>query len=437
MSTSEPSSRWSRLLHHSDDPLFVLNARRRLLYANPAWERWAEVSLGDVRGQTCRSSAAPPVDRHTALLGLLAPTKEALAGRASHIRRRGLAAMATWVDIHFFPVAKDGGVSIIVGRIAPALTAAASKGPPLPEKIVQLRERAAREHRLELWDSDVPAVQRAVAQARLASHSNVSVLLQGPPGSGREWLARAIHQLGPRREEFFACLDAERLPPQLLADLMLQSTSRLNLGAVLVRHPDRLRPDLQERLAELLAEGRFGPRLFVSVADGAEAERLAPQLTAQVGTLTIRVPALGDRRRDWPQLVAELLHRAGVAAKKPHLALSPEADQALRLGEWPGQIRQVAETLRTAALHAAGESIELADLPFAFRGEPPPLEPKLPLDELLANAERRLIQLALEQARQNKSKAASLLGIWRARLLRRMEQLGIADTEPPQGAADA
>jgi len=61
----------------------------------------------------------------------------------------------------------------------------------------------------------------------------------------------------------------------------------------------------------------------------------------------------------------------------------------------------------------------------------------MPLDDLLQNAERRIVLLALEQTRYNKSKAAQLLGIWRARLLRRMEQLGIADAESPGERADA
>ena len=81
--------------------------------------------------------------------------------------------------------------------------------------------------------------------------------------------------------------------------------------------------------------------------------------------------------------------------------------------------------------------IELGDLPFSLREERAPAEPKLNLDELLEKTERNLIRLALEHARGNKSKAAQLLGVWRARLLRRMEQLGINDAEPPGGADDA
>lgn len=81
--------------------------------------------------------------------------------------------------------------------------------------------------------------------------------------------------------------------------------------------------------------------------------------------------------------------------------------------------------LRGAAGHARGERLELADLPFFLRSGPMPAEKKLPLDELLEQAERRLILLALRQARGNRTRAAEILGIWRPRLLRRLDHFGI------------
>jgi len=418
------SPRWSRLLSQADDRLFVLNARRKILYVNPAWERWAGLAFHDVRGLSCRPSSAK-TDDAAAILNRLAPTKEALAGSPSRVRRRGASPHEPWIDVHFFPCSKDGKVSAILGRVDVVAVIASKTAPPLPEKIVQLRERATRFYRLELWESSIPAVQRVVAQARLASQTAVPVLLQGPIGAGKEWLARTIHHLGPRREEFFACLDARQLPPAMIADLLLQSTARLRLGAILIRHPGSLRPEIQTRLTELLAREEFGPRLFISVADNTEANTIVPELLARVSVLTISPPSLQERRADWSGFLPEMLARAAAAAKKSHAALSPEAEQALRGHSWPSNFRELDQTLRDALLHAPAERIELADLPFELRNVPLAAEPKLPLDELLEGAERRLIKLALEQTGNNKSKAAQLLGIWRPRLLRRMEQLGI------------
>jgi PAS domain S-box-containing protein len=426
------SPRWSRLLSQTDDRFFVLNARRKILYVNPAWERWAGLTLPDVRGLSCRPSSAKSDDA-AAILNLFSPTKEALAGLPSRVRRRGAAPHEPWIDVHFFPCSKDGKVSVILGRVDVVGVIASKTAPPLPEKIVQLRERATRLYRLELWESGIPAVQRVVAQARLASQNTAPILLQGPVGAGKEWLARTIHHLGPRREEFFAGLDAQRLPPALIADFLLQSTARLRLGAMLIRHPGSLRPEIQSRLSELLAAEEFGPRLFISVADPGEANTMIPELLARVSVQTILAPALHERRADWSGFLPEMLARAAATAKKSHATVSPEAEQALRGHSWPGNFRELDQTLRDALLHAPAERIELADLPFELRNVPLAAEPKLPLDELLEGAERRLIKLALEQAGDNKSKAAQLLGIWRPRLLRRMEQLGFDSGQSTDG----
>jgi DNA-binding NtrC family response regulator len=96
--------------------------------------------------------------------------------------------------------------------------------------------------------------------------------------------------------------------------------------------------------------------------------------------------------------------------------------------------------LRTARLRASGERIDAAHLPAYIRqavrlDRMPDAVPDrvVPLDKVLEEAERRLIQWALRQAQGNKSKAAELLAIWRARLLRRMEALEIQDGEASPG----
>lgn len=421
-----PTPRWSRLLHQADDSIFVLNSRRRLLYANPAWEKWAGLSFASVRGRSCRSSTEIPI------LSLLAPSKEALAGAMSRVRRR--LPNAAWCDIHFFPVRKEGRIVALVGRIDAATVAVSSTAPPLPEKLIQLREQSLQSYRLELWESRVPAVNRVVAQARLAVQIATPIMLQGPTGCGKEWLARTIHHLSRRHEEFFASFDAAKLPSALIADLLLSASTRMRLGGILLRNPASLRADLQIKLAELLAAETFGPRLFISVKDAAEATQLTPELLSAVSILTLVIPSLKERLEDWPRFVAELLPRVAAATKKYHPSISPQADEALRAYPWPGNFRELDDTLRDALAHAAGDRIEIADLPFLVRNTPIPPEPKLPLDSLLENAERRLIKLALEQAKNNKSKAAEILGVWRPRLLRRMEQLGI---EGPGEDADA
>ena len=116
--------------------------------------------------------------------------------------------------------------------------------------------------------------------------------------------------------------------------------------------------------------------------------------------------------------------------------VAPEALAMLQRYPWPGNLRELRAALASSLAHAGGEEITDADLPESLRlpqrvaesstqNEPQPI----PLEKLLQEAERRMIQLALHRAAGNKTRAAELLGIWRQRLLRRMQALGIEDPE--------
>jgi DNA-binding NtrC family response regulator len=121
--------------------------------------------------------------------------------------------------------------------------------------------------------------------------------------------------------------------------------------------------------------------------------------------------------------------------------MTPAFLQFLESYEWPGNLDELQETLGEAHSRCRKEELDVGDIPPALRAAaeraviPPAAEPKpLPLDQLLADAERRLIQLALSQARGNLSKAAARLAISRPRLYRRMHQLGLveaAQAPPP------
>src|SRR5262249_55836092 len=140
----------------------------------------------------------------------------------------------------------------ILGKITPlpAMLAAAA---PLPERLVALRDRQADMYRLDAMARDVPAMRRVLEQARLASQTRMPVTLVGEAGTGKPWLARAIHQAGPGRERCFARLDSSGVPPALLAELLLEPRNRrLALGTIYLRVPAELPRELQDRLAQLL-----------------------------------------------------------------------------------------------------------------------------------------------------------------------------------------
>ena len=437
---ADPSSadlRWQTYLRHAQEPLFVLNRRRRLLYANRAWEQCTGLTLAAVRGRPCRPRRSSDTEADEAPLPTFAPPPEALAGATCRARRRALDPAGGWWQFDFFPMRGPDGLLGILGKITPlpempAVTA------PLPDRLFALRDRHAEAFRLDELSTELPAMRRVVQQARLAATLRLPVALIGESGTGKQWLARAIHQADPARDRCFARIDAQALPAALIADLLLGPRSqRLVLGTVYVRQAEELPRELQERLVVHLhaADETGGARLILGYrgdpAAAVQAGKLLADLHCAASTLTIHLPPLRERLADLDGLVRTFLGRARMwqdeGATLP-AGFSPEATVALRSYPWPGNLRELYEVVRGAAGRAKGERIELADLPFFLRSGPMPAAKKLPLDTLLEQAERRIILMALRQAGGNRSQAADILGIWRPRLLRRLEHFGIDTT---------
>src|SRR5207248_4611636 len=97
--------------------------------------------------------------------------------------------------------------------------------PPLPEKLIALRERSAARYGFDQLASNLPAFQRVIEQVHLASQTDVPVLLVGEPGTGKQWGARTIPHQGTTRAGRFAGLDCARLPPALLSAVLLRENS--------------------------------------------------------------------------------------------------------------------------------------------------------------------------------------------------------------------
>ena len=193
--------------------------------------------------------------------------------------------------------------------------------------------------------------------------------------------------------------------------------------------------DLQERLAESLnAPVRLLATTALDPANAFESEQLRPELYFALTTLVVRLDPLRERRNELPALAQNLLERANQRGGKQKSGFSPEALSALMTYDWPGNLRELARVIDHA--HSQGEEALVAvdDFPASIRGNlgggyPPPCQqnPVKPLDELLTEVERRLIETAMRQARGNKSRAAELLAISRPRLYRRIKELGLPD----------
>jgi DNA-binding NtrC family response regulator len=307
-----------------------------------------------------------------------------------------------------------------------------------------------RRFRLDRLGDGTPTQDLLAEQVRLASQCRANVLLLGEPGTGKQWLARTIHYQSTARDLAFAVVDCRRLPPAALQAVLLGEGGLLNradVGAVYFREPALLPRDVQVRLCEVLADpSPTLPRLMagtsIDLAEEVRANRMVEEWRCALGVLAIEVPPLRKRLTELPWFVEQFLERIGwlpaqetTAGDESRLpTLTPPAWDCLRSYPWPGNLRELFRVLASAHHHGAADRIDLPDLPGYVRTAVrldqtpgPDAEPSLPLPQLLEQVERRLIQIALQRTRGNKSRAAELLSLPRPRLLRRMAALGIQE----------
>jgi DNA-binding NtrC family response regulator len=360
----------------------------------------------------------------------MAPPPEVDQGHPAQVHRQlSLAGEPAWWQLDFFPLGAGDRLLGILGKITPLERMVTAAAPPVSEKLLALRQRHLQRFRLEEVVGEAPATLRLRAQIRLAAQTRLPVLLVGAPGTGKHWAARAIHQQGPWRPQTFANLDCGRLPPQVLGTLLFATAP---FAFIYLQNLTAMPLDLQERLRQRLETGEELPWKLCAGTPDLPAEALAKgqllhELYCWLSTLVIHMPTLQERMEDFERWALHLLPRASRATDRQVRGLNPEAVEILRSHAWPGNLEELYQVLVGACLRAKREQLEPSDLPFYLRHAPLPTEKPLALDAILEEVERRLIVQALRLARNNKSRAAELLTIWRGRLVRRIESLNIPD----------
>jgi transcriptional regulator with AAA-type ATPase domain len=446
--------RWQALFQRVDEPLFVLNRRRAILFVNHAWQRLTGLSDVEARQVVCRrrrpASVADSI--HDVLAHLLCPPAEVLHGQSARVRRvlPGQGAAPRWWDVEFFPLCHEARVLGILGRILPLPTASPSTRPPIPEQLLALRYLALRRQEQQLPAGESPAMRRLREQIHLASQVRTSAVLIGEAGVGKKTLARLIHAHGLDHERSFAALDCTRLPVVAVAGLLLGdggAEQRGQLGTIYLAEPGRLPREVQQILWERMterddADAEEGdrerlPRLLAGFCtdprDQVRSGRLLESFYCSLDVMRLEIPPLRDRLGDLPLLVDRCLTRANADGEQSIVGLTDDAWELLKQHPWPRNLTELFSVLDAARRRAAGPQITAADMPAALRlrqrmNETPGrvAEQSLPLDQLLEQVERRLITLALRQTHGNRSKTAEILGLSRPRLLRRMEALGLS-----------
>lgn len=430
--TGSPSFSWRAFFQQTRTPVFVLGKGRRLRFANAAWEHLTGARLSDTLGLVCSAR------RHSSpLAAALAPTPEALAGHPDRARRPAPPNRTgpPWWDITFVPLTGDDGLLGVVGYVTVEGEAVPAAERKIPAVVMATRARHASKFTFDLLMGNSPGSERFVAQVRHAAQTAAPVWVVGEPGSGKETTARVIHHGGAQRERMFVPIDCAGLQPYLIESLLwghggLAGTDRV--GTIFLKDPTALPRDLQQQLIDLFADDRPAtPRLICgssqTAAAAVKAGALLPEFHTTFSVLELRVPPLRDRAADLPRLVGHLLTRLAPPGRSPSIELS--AVEVLQAQRWPGNLRELADVLAKAIAAAGDGPVKRDHLPWDLRVQAgwkkPSSKPPLRLETVLETVEKRLIEMALAKMDGNASNAADLLGIDRARLLRRMEALGL------------
>jgi DNA-binding NtrC family response regulator len=353
-----------------------------------------------------------------------------------------------WWDIAFFPFQGEKGLLGIIGRIRVVGEAKKAEAQALPEPILALRQRLKERFGFELLAGNVPARRRIAEQARLACQNRMPVVLIGESGTGKQTLARIIHHQGITAEQPFIAIDCAGLPGPAQEEVLFGSAALGKpefAGTIYLRELARMPKDLQARLTEFLTDRPAnGSRLIAGFSHDPESDvhvdHVRRDLSLALNIQTIKLLPLRNSTEDLPRLATTMLERATVTGISACPGWQPEALEMLRGYSWPGNLRELESAMLHAARAANGQRLGPEHLPPAIRREagrkqavaesPAPTEQrKIELDAVLEKIEKRLILLALHRTKGQKSEAAELLGIWRARLLRRLEALKIGEDD--------
>jgi len=299
---------------------------------------------------------------------------------------------------------------------------------------------------------------------RLAPHVRTA-LVTGETGTGKELVARALHQLGPRRERRFVAVNCSAVVETLFESELFGHVRGAFTGAtehksglfeladggtLFLDEIGELPLSLQAKLLRVLELGevhRVGslePRtvnVHVIAATNRDlraevaAGRFRSDLYYRLNIVEVALPPLRDRREDIPYLTAAFVRESSDRLRKPLVGLTPGAERLLAIAAWDGNVRELRNVIERACILADGDFITERELAVSMpqpRAIAPAAAPGLAegpaAPDLLVTVEREHIQRALVRARGNKKAAARMLGLSRRALYRRLERLDLGDT---------
>ena len=369
------------------------------------------------------------------------------------------------IVVHRLPIRKDGKMIAVFGlvmfhdtgevvKLAKKLHSLESKLMNYEKELLNLRSTR---FTLNCIIGTSRSISKLKQEALMAATNTSPVLITGESGTGKELFAQAIHHAGPRRLQPFIQINCAAIPKDLLESELFGYERGAFTGALTGGKPGKfeiadqgtifldeigdLPLEMQPKLLRVLEEKCFervgGNTLIRSdfrliAATNHDLEglikrgRFRKDLYYRLNVISLNIPPLRERKEDIEHLTLHIL--AKLASKNGYAAIriNAEALAALARHSWQGNARELSNVLERAVLTMRGDEIEMKDLPFIHREALREKTDPIPtIRDVHADAEKAAILAALKQTRNNKAKAADLLGIHRTLLYRKMKKHGL------------
>jgi DNA-binding NtrC family response regulator len=300
------------------------------------------------------------------------------------------------------------------------------------------------------------SMRRVIATIERIAEASASIVITGESGSGKELVARTIHQMSSRRTKPYVGVNCAAIPETLMeselfghergaftgADRRREGCfEAANGGTLLLDEITEMKIELQAKLLRVLEEhhlrrvgGNSEIALYVRVLaasnrDVAQAVRdgkLREDLYYRLNVFTIDLPPLRERREDIPLLAQNFVQHYAARDNMDIVGVDDEALSALQAHPWPGNVRQLRNIMERALIVCNGRVIRRSDLPADFQSISSVESGyvKIRVGSTLEEMEKELIRRTIEFSSGNKTRAAQMLGVTPKTLYNKLERYG-------------
>jgi DNA-binding NtrC family response regulator len=329
---------------------------------------------------------------------------------------------------------------------------------------LSLRRALAEKQIFPLMVGSTPVMKELLERVRQVAPAMATVLITGASGTGKELVARAIHQHSQRAARKFVTVNCTAIPEQVIESELFGHLKGSFTGAWkdkrgLVEEADDgtlfldeigdLNTNMQTKLLRLLQEGEYKPvgsvntrkadiRFIAATNHNLKADisekRFREDLYYRLNVIQIEMPALKERKQDIPLLSYHFLRKYAQANRKDIHEISPEAMQALVSRDYPGNVRELENIIERGVIFCTSNTLRLKDLHLDAEGESiypnlneetATLSFKDAKEQMIGLFHKQYIMALLRESGGNISKAAETAGIQRQYLHRLMKEAGI------------